>query len=269
PEECCELSERGSLSLFDYKIETDISAGTSIFYEKAPFVGSKVEYCRGRASRFRPLSYDYQPSDGDILRIKCELYKDTPAKIIFENKYNGVVTAVSKDGKIFRVARVLKPVVGIGRFQGSIYAGLSRVRANHPGVICISTVRKITKEQLKTGPISSEHCGGIQIIPAEHAMDKEMVYARSGAQWMVVSSLNDNEIIAGTPPLFSNCIKPGMRVFARFDDYQWEPFPVISGKHNDIFLPVPLSRLLKKAFVQGLTGIMIELNSSGLDKSNP
>jgi len=35
---------------------------------------------------------------------------------------------------------VLKPVFGVGRLEGTKWAG--RIRANHPGVICVSTSRE-------------------------------------------------------------------------------------------------------------------------------
>ena len=77
-------------------------------------------------------------------------------RIVFENVFDGKVTGYygGQSGKV--LGRVLKPVTGSGRFGGSTYIGPGLLRANHPGVICVST-----------GPVGKP--GGFQIVPAVHA----------------------------------------------------------------------------------------------------
>lgn len=94
-------------------------------------------------------------------------------------------------------------MVGCGRFTGTQYADLGRIRANHPGVIDISTA--------PMGVI-----GGFQIIPRDHSMSPEMTNARLLTQWMVVGPLYAlDESWEGSEPLFNDylypCFTPAMK----------------------------------------------------------
>ena len=76
-----------------------------------------------------------------------------------------------------------------GRFEGTEFTGVGRIRANHPGVICISTS--------KEGKL-----GGFQIIPARHAQVLSEVYGPLD-QWMVVGP-----DLEGSEPLFRGHLRP-------------------------------------------------------------
>ena len=117
------------------------------------------------------------------------------------------------------IGQVLRPVVGIGRFGGTLYAAPGRLRANHCGVIDIST-----------SPIGK--IGGLQIVPREHAGSSEVSYIREHTQWMVVGPADVRDPSwEGIAPLFSGYLLPSYRP----DD--------ITGDHDD-WMHRALSRLM-------------------------
>jgi hypothetical protein len=136
-------------------------------------------------------------------------------------------------------------VRGTGRFDGTEYAPASSIRANHPGVICISTTPRSNELSLSRAVSKNEDPrGGFQIIPANHAMDSEMVKALFETEWMVVGPTeSSNPSPDGSAPLFKYYIRPDgtnkneagrTRVLARFgDDKDWKPLPVIHGLAPD------------------------------------
>jgi len=97
------------------------------------------------------------------------------------------------------IGEVFKRVWGIGRFEGGQYGDVGRIRANHPGVIDISTS-------------ILGHGGGFQIIPDEHGNSPEMTNAVLKTQWMVVGPPDVTDpSLKGTAPLFSYFIQPEYR----------------------------------------------------------
>ena len=94
------------------------------------------------------------------------------------------------------MAQVLRPVMGVGRFTGTQWNRTGRVRANHTGVIDIST-----------SPMGV--IGGFQIIPDNHAMSEEMLNARLLTQWMVIGPLNAlSPSLEGVAPFFAGLFVP-------------------------------------------------------------
>jgi hypothetical protein len=177
----------------DASIYTDIPAGTSIFGgEYAPFVGNKVMVHRAGYA-YQPIPVGYIPWPGDRIYLIVEVPVDYPKEIDFENKMGGRVTAKYFSGPDRELGKVVFPVRGIGRFEGSKYASAGRIRANHAGVIDVST-----------SPQGS--LGGFQIIPSNHAYN--IKYAWGAPQWLVVGPVNDAASLEGTAPLFSSFIKP-------------------------------------------------------------
>lgn len=199
---------------------TDIPAGTGIFGGGfAPLVGSRVEVAKvlpeelrqlvefgvltqeygeeysSTASQPRALTGDFVPRLGDaiIIRVYAPL---EPDYIEFENRFGGLIRVKHFGEEPRVIGQVLKPVAGVGRFEGSLYAGVGRIRANHPGVICVST-----------SPLGE--IGGFQMIPCEHAMSPEMTLARTLTQWMVVGPVSAlSPSTEGQAPLFSGHIFP-------------------------------------------------------------
>jgi len=230
-------------------IVTNMRAGTSFFGGgESPFIGCPVLLERD-GSAPAPLPDDYVPRDGDALTVVVERPAEYPSEIVFENRFGGFVTAKYAGSEPKIIAQVLKPFFGVGRFGGSLYAGTGRIRANHTGVICVSTS--------PTGEI-----GGFQIIPDNHAMSPEMWTARSLTQWMVVGppSVTDPSL-EGVAPLFRYFIRPvhyrddfskktmdrllgSFIVQVRLDGGEWIRMPEFTGRVDDAFKKLSHVRIL-------------------------
>jgi hypothetical protein len=186
---------RGYRSYFspDASIDTDIPAGTAIFGgEYAPLVGNKVMVSR-TGYVYQPIPPGYIPWIGDRIYLIVEVPVDYPKEIDFENRAGGKVTAKYFGGGDKELGTVVFPVKGIGRFEGSKYASAGRIRANHAGVIDVST-----------SPLGS--LGGFQIVPSNHAYN--LKYTWGTPQWMVVAPVSGEASLEGTAPLFRAFIKP-------------------------------------------------------------
>ena len=183
-------------STLEASIYTDIKAGAGIFGGGySPFVGNTV-FTADAFGVLSSINIGYVPRVGDNIIIRVDRPSRYPSEIIFENRFGGLITIKYTDGESRYIGQVLRPVEGIGRFLGSEYADVGRIRANHAGVICIST-----------SPL--DLLGGFQIIPAGHGMSKEMITARTLTQWMVIGPVNalDNSF-EGMAPFFKYYLQP-------------------------------------------------------------
>jgi hypothetical protein len=179
----------------DASIYTDIPGGTGLFGGHwSPILGNPVY--RQQGDTLARLPDGYVPAKGDMLVIPVMEPADAPQAVVFENRFGGFITEIGWDGTETLIGQVLKPVAGVGRFTGTQYSDLGRLRANHNGVIDVSVSRY--------GAI-----GGFQIIPREHAMSPEMVRARTYTQWMVVGPLDARDPSwEGVAPLFLGYLRP-------------------------------------------------------------
>jgi hypothetical protein len=213
----------------DSSIYTDIKAGDGIFGGGwAPLVGDPVdlETSRGLA----PLPPGYVPRRGDTIVIRVLRPERYPAQIVFENRFQGLITLQYPDGSSQVIGAVLRPVVGVGRFPGSLYAGIGRIRAGHPGVIDVSVSPQ--------GRI-----GAFQIIPAAHAMDPGTTYMRVKTQWMVVGPVCATAPSwEGVAPLFLRHIQPAYRA-QDLRDADWEArllaHFLVEAKVGGVWGPMP------------------------------
>ena len=212
----------------------EMDAGTGVFGGYAPLTGSSVTVEHdGEES---PLSDT--PLEGDTLIIRSPLPEDMPYYMAdIENRPGGRVIVRGADG-VKVIARVIRPVKGVGRFGGSVYQNRGRIRASHSGVICIATSPRDT-------------VGGLQIMPLKHALTSpEMLNAWKLTQWMIVAPLPGMPDLEGTTPLFKNAFVPGAQlsdklpdiwshygrrplVLCRIDGGNWERLPEVSGKVDD------------------------------------
>ncbi len=181
-----------------------------------------------------PLPRDHIPDVGDVFVIVVERSIRPPLSAVFENKFGGIVYLEYLDGQRRAVGAVLRPVLGVGRFPGTAYAAVGRIRANHCGVIDIST-----------SPYGE--VGGFQIVPKGHAGSPETHYVRTETQWMVIGPLNAlDPSWEGVPPFFSSFLGPyfsskdltagdwldrylgRVRVDVRLNGGPWERMPAYS-----------------------------------------
>ena len=238
------VSKYGSYFSSSSSIYTGIPAGKIIFGGGfAPFLGNKVMVSGKGVSSC--------PKIGDIITIIVERPIKWPTDMIFENRFGGKIIVNYINGSAEVVGEVLRPVQGVGRFEGSRFLSPGRIRANHPGVIDIST---------STGGL----VGGFQIIPANHAQSPEMGGARIKTQWMVVGGISVfDKSPEGLPPLFKYFIKPQYdpddinspdwetKFLQRFlvqvklsNKKGWQPIPVY-GLRKGEDLPAAADRLLE------------------------
>jgi len=198
-------------------IATDMPPGSGLFGGLGPHVGSPV-YIEGTGRKLSKLAGDYHPTVGAVLMIVrqrppqrlthiefADEFGEDPTVtwtdvryIDFANEFGGDITVTCTDGSRQVIGLVMRPVCGIGRFEGTRYAAAGRLRANHAGVIDIST-----------SPYGM--VGGFQIIPASHANDAEVSYIKTNTQWMVVGPSHQDESWKGAAPLFSGYLYPSYR----------------------------------------------------------
>ncbi|EFQ23703.1 conserved hypothetical protein [Aminomonas paucivorans DSM 12260] len=212
----------------------DAEAGTGVFGAWAPPVGNPVRVRRADGEE-GPLSGSLIPRMGDTLWMHVRR-EEVPYLVDLENRPGGRVYAWSRSRGAKLIGRVLRPVRGVGRFEGTLFQDRGRLRANHPGVIDIST---------------SPHgvVGGFQILPMDHGKSSEMQGAWTMTQWLVVAAPDGSSPLVGTPPLFSGGLVPGPGegealwdlwstygrrplVLCRIDGGPWEKLPEVSGRQD-------------------------------------
>ena len=222
----------------------DMPAGTGIFGAFAPLTGSKVTILHdGKESHITDT-----PNEGDTLIIRTALPENPSIYMAdIENRPGGRVIAYSRDGAKV-IARVVRPVKGVGRFGGTEFQGRGRIRASHSGVIDIVTSPR-------------GQAGGIQIIPLKHALTShEMLYSWGASQWMIIAPLPNAPDLEGQPPLYKHSFMPGAQmndslpgklntytrrplILCRRNGGDWENLPKVSGKIDDAFYNVTHIRL--------------------------
>ena len=212
----------------------DLPPGEGVFGpERSPFVGDRLWLRERPLGPLRPWPDGHAPRPGEEIWIEVKGRRPRLRELAFENAFDGRVTARFDDGTSRLVARVLRPVTGTGRFGGSTWVDTGRVRANHPGVLCIST-----------GPVGE--AGGVQIVPARHASDPELDYVRTIPVWMVVGPPSAGDPpLEGRWPLFSGAIRPGRgRLLIRRGGGEWQSCPPMVGKRVGALLDCTGLRLL-------------------------
>jgi hypothetical protein len=193
-------------------VYTDILGGEGIFGGPfTPFVGNPIFLDNDKDNHLTPLPNNYTPAIGDVWTIKILRPRRYPREIVFENRFGGLITIEYRGGEPRVIGQVLRPVEGIGRFVGSYFSGVGRLRANHNGVIDISTSPR--------GKI-----GSFQIVPANHAMSPETHYIRELTQWMVVGPVSAlDPSWEGVAPLYSDFLRP------RNDPSDWDEADPLEG----------------------------------------
>ncbi|MDR1885939.1 MAG: hypothetical protein LBQ56_06650 [Synergistaceae bacterium] len=222
----------------------DAEAGVGFFGAWAPPVGAGI-FTETRDGSVQALS-ERLPEPGDVMIFRI-VEGDMPYMVELENRPGGRVVAWSASGPAL-IARVIRPLSGVGRFEGTLFQDSGRIRANHSGVIDVSTCER--------GKI-----GGFQIIPWDHALSsKEMQGSWQMAQWLIIGPPDGKSMMGGTHPLFSGGLVPGTSqnerlwdiwstygrkplVMARIDGGEWGKLPEASGRVDDALADVTHLRI--------------------------
>jgi hypothetical protein len=217
PGELRENGPAGSYRDAEASLLTDIPAGTGIFGSlAAPRIGDGLFLEDFPSGKLAPWPVGRAPQIGDRLVMISRSPLDPPEYLQIENRWGGLVEAVRRDRHRV-LARVWRPLGGSGRFGGTLFQEPGRVRANHPGVLCISTSPR--------GKL-----GGFQIVPAFHANEVTLRYVKSTTAYLVVGPTNLKDPgLEGMEPLFLGLFRPGDRVEARIGG-SWGALPEVSGK---------------------------------------
>ena len=209
---------------------TDIPTGQAIFRNLSSFVGNRV--FRQAGGELMPLADGFVPQAGDGLIVIVTLPERYPETITIENRADGKVEVVYPDGKK-TIAKVERPVRGVGRFDATGYTGVGRINTNHTGVLTISTA-PIARGAKDGGPVETR--GGFMIQPSRHAK-----LAQEIAQVMIVAPISVGWL-EGAPPLFSGHFglhhdpadeTKSFLVDARKKGADWSPLPQVVGVHGD------------------------------------
>ncbi len=209
--------------------------GVGLWGRYAPFVGSPV-YIVNEAGMRVPFNsfghfqhaqaveiHVYNPRT-DIEYLEIENWAQ--GRAWYRDAYGDHDFAVVESG-----------VAGSGRFEGTMYQGLGMVRANHPGVICVSTSHK-------------PEIGGFQIVPLTHTYSKELQKIRNMPQYIVLRGL-DFEDLTGKPPFFRGHVRPGDtsvsgslagKVICRIDG-KWQEIPDTFGRTEDTLEQIEAFRI--------------------------
>lgn len=210
---------------------TDVPAGHDLFGpEASPRVGDELFLETFPGGQLEPWPEGRAPQLGDRLVVVCREPMAAPEYVEIENRWGGLVTAVRGERSEV-VGRVYRPMGGSGRFGGTVFQGVGRVRANHPGVLCVST-----------SPVGE--LGGFQLVPAFHANAPSLTYVKSTTAYLVVGPADlADPPLEGRMPLFLGLFRPGDRVMARVAGH-WGEVPEVVGKVASGLEKVEAIRLL-------------------------
>lgn len=239
-------------------IALDSPAGTGFFGGWAPPVATPV-LVRRNDGALVPLEERGLPREGDTLIFEVS-ESESPYLIDIENRPGGRVLGWYESGPRL-LARVIRPLKGVGRFGGTEFQNIGRIRANHSGVIDVSTTPR--------GVV-----GGFQILPFLHSKSQEMSSAWQLTQWLIIASPTDRPL-PGTAPLFSSNLVPGSQmtdvlwdmwstygrkplVLCRRGGGAWQRLPEASGRNDSALgdlthlrIYSPFTEEPQKGFVPG------------------
>lgn len=176
PQEFAGVNKDNYKSYSGAAVFTDIAGGTGLFgKEYAPFLGNRILV--QRAGLVKPMDEipDYRPQLQDVWRIQVELPRQQATRIHFVNRFNGAVWGHFYDGTSRCLARVVKPVSGVGEFPTAAFLQTGQIRAHHPGVFEIVLNRKFSTLDANLLPPPAEgRASAFQLVPFAHTTDYAM-----------------------------------------------------------------------------------------------
>lgn len=218
-------------------ITVEGKGGIGLWGEFSPFVGSELFIVSEDGTR---TSFNHMDQLNGAIALEIEVrFSKVGAKYLeIENHSGGKAWYRDEFGEDHVFGTVVSPVSGTGRFAGTLYEKVGWVRANHPGVICVSTSPR--------GVI-----GGFQIIPMDHTYSRGMNRTREMGQYLILSGIN-GEHLAGAFPFFSGIVRPGDanlqdrtigKVLAKIQG-EWYLFPEMPSWTEDSLSHIQSIRIL-------------------------
>ncbi len=195
--------------------------GIGLWGRYAPHVGSPV-YIINKIGV--PILFENEQLFKFATAVEIRVYEPegAPEFLEVENRPQGRIWYRDETGD-HDFGIVEQSVSATGRFEGTVYEGRGMVRANHPGVICISTSER-------------GRVGGFQIVPRSHTFSQELQKTRRMTQYIVVRGM-EFEDLTGEWPFFRGVVRPGDESVPGYTtglvlcliDGEWQEMPDISG----------------------------------------
>ena len=234
-------------------IYTTLPVGTAIFRGLSPLVGNSVYLEHDMGRDLEPLPVNYIPRDGDVLEIVVLAPVNPLKEVDFDNVAGGDVRVTYADNTTNILTHVVKPVVGVGRYDGCSYTGVGAINTNHDGVITISTA-PVSPSPLFEG-IGPERRGGFQIQPAFHNAQGDGAGAPSV---LVIGSHKKPSApeMEGRPPLFygyfdlawsADAPKHSWRTEVQRKHGSWTAMPTLIGSKTLALADVTALRLVRSS----------------------
>ncbi|MCL2684504.1 MAG: hypothetical protein FWE55_04605 [Synergistaceae bacterium] len=223
---------------YDTSFVIDGIGGSGLWGEYSPFAGSPV-YVINQVGI--PVLFNNMQLFKYATALQVRVYSPENEIEYFEieNKELGRAWYRDANGDDHQFAVVENPVSGTGRFEGTLYQARGMVRANHPGVICVSTCNK-------------REIGGFQIIPLNHTYSAEMQRMRRMHQYIVLRGVNF-ENLTGQAPFFRGYVRPGdidagsrTGLITCLIDGEWQEMPNISGLTDNALAGIEAFRIFLK-----------------------
>jgi hypothetical protein len=205
------------------------------------------------AGNLSPLETNYLPQVNDVLVIVVKRPANPLAEVDFVNKKHGSVTVTYADGATKEIAEVIKPVYGVGRFDGTSYTGVGAINTDHCGVITVSTA-PVSHSPLLEGD-GEERRGGFQIEPSYHNSQSDEAFA---PMILVIGHMSKQHEpdLEGTPPLFDGYIdlawspddpRHSWRAEVQRGSSTWQPMPKLIGYLPNALRDITAIRLIRKS----------------------
>lgn len=242
-------------------IYTDIPSGTSIFLNQSPFAGSKI-YLESNG-QLLPIPENHTPRSGDVYVILVNYIPSGITSVDFENKADGTITVTKRDGSSEILGKVVRPVSGIGRYDGTTFDEPGQLNTAHGGVVTISSSKKFpsgTKEGEEP-----ETRGGFMIQPYYHTIKQ----GETKPQVMVIGKKEASYDMEGTAPLYLDTINlwyykdfpnSSFKVYVKIDGGVWENMPEITGKIDNGLTPEYLNKIFENRNIStGITDIRLQI----------
>ncbi|MFY7950903.1 MAG: Ig-like domain-containing protein, partial [Armatimonadaceae bacterium] len=190
-------------------------------------------------------------------------------RLTWENRADGVLEGVGADGSTCVLGRILQPLAGVGRYDGTPSAGHGKTTSVQPGSWVVSTVERALDYRAGVG---KERRGGFRI----QAVDGRVAPRQSDATLLFAPiappDRNDAARNARAAPDWDQvCFwAEDARWECRIDDSSWMPLPIATGPRiaaftGDDWAAAPY-RLGGRPIQKGITALRVHLPARSPEK---
>jgi len=234
------------------------TGGTGLFGALLPLVGNSAWMELIDATTDSPMQPLF-PSSDRALAIAVWQPSRSWVRLTWDNRTGGVVEGVFADGSTRSLGRVLQPLAGVGRFDGTPLSGHGRTASIQPGSWVVSTVDRF--EDYRVG-VGKERRGGFRVQSTAGRMPP----GRNDATLLFETDDKRNETTNPTVQAGWELAchwSEGARWECRIDDSPWMPLPIATGPRisaftGDDWAAAPF-RLGGRPIRKGVTALRVHL----------